>query len=135
MNGGLMKYMFLLYGDESRWADVTPEELQQVMQAYEVFSREVTEAGVFVGGEPLEVTSAATTVRVRDGEPVISDGPFAETREQLGGYYVLECRDLDEAVRWAAKIPAAREGSIGIRPVPDYTGMGGERPESEQGSA
>src|SRR5918999_5613588 len=132
MNGGLMKYMFLLYGDESRWAEVTPEELQEVMQAYEVFSREVTGAGAFVSGEPLEASSAATTVRVRDGEPVISDGPFAETREQLGGFYVLECRDLDEAVRWATKIPAVTEGSVEIRPVPDYGAMGEEQPEDER---
>jgi hypothetical protein len=130
-----MRYMFLLYGDESRWAEVTPEELQEVMQAYEAFSREVTEAGAFVSGEPLEASSASTTVRVRDGEPVISDGPFAETREQLGGFYVLECRDLDEAVRWATKIPAVTEGAIEIRPVPDYTAMGGEQPESERANA
>ena len=130
-----MKYMFLLYGDESRWAEVTPEELQEVMQAYEVFSREVTEAGVFVSGEPLEVTSAATTVRVRDGEPVLSDGPFAETREQLGGFYVLECRDLDDAVRWATKIPAVNEGSVEIRPVPDYTAMDEEQSEGERANA
>jgi hypothetical protein len=129
-----MKYMFLLYGDESRWINATPEELQQVMQAYEAFGREITEAGVLVAGEPLEVTSAATTVRVRDGEPVLSDGPFAETREQLGGFYVLECRDLDEAVRWAAKIPAAQEGAIEIRPVPDYSAFD-EQPEGERANA
>ena len=127
-----MKYMFLLYGDESRWIDVTPEELQQVMQAYEAFSREVTEAGVFVSGEPLEVTSAATTVRVRDGEPVISDGPFAETREQLGGFYLLECPDLDAALAWAAKVPDLGEGGcVEVRPVMDYEAAGYEQPSSE----
>jgi hypothetical protein len=130
-----MKYMFLLYGDESRWAEVTPEELQEVMQAYEAFSQEVTEAGALVSGEPLETTNAATTVRVRDGEPVVSDGPFAETREQLGGFYVLECRDLDEAVRWASKIPAVTEGAVEIRPVPDYSAMGDEQPEGERANA
>jgi hypothetical protein len=130
-----MKYTFLLYGDETRWFNATPEELQEVMAAYEAFSREVTEAGALVAGEPLDATSAATTVRVRDGEPVLSDGPFAETREQLGGFYVLECRDLDEAVRWATKIPAVTEGSVEIRPVPDYDAMGDEQPEDERANA
>jgi hypothetical protein len=130
-----MKYMFLLYGDETRWTDASPEEVQQVMEAYAAFGQEVTEAGAFVSGEPLEVTSAASTVRVRDGEPVISDGPFAETREQLGGYYVLECRDLDEAVRWATKIPAVTEGSVEIRPVPDYSAMDEQQPEGERANA
>jgi hypothetical protein len=115
-----MRYMFLLYGDESRWAEVTPEELQEVMQAYEAFSREVTEAGAFVSGEPLEASSASTTVRVRDGEPVLSDGPFAETREQLGGYYVVDVPDLDSALHWAAKIPDAANGCVEVRPVIEF---------------
>jgi hypothetical protein len=130
-----MKYMLLLYGDESKWFDATPEDLQRSMEEYEAFGREVTEAGAWVAGEGLEATNAATTLRLRDGETVLSDGPFAETREQLGGFYVLECADLDEAVRWAAKVPAARAGgSIEIRPVIDYEAYGAS-PDQQQASA
>jgi hypothetical protein len=121
-----MRYLLTIYADESRWTDATPEEGAAVMAAYEAFSREAAE--VIRGGEGLEPTSAATTVRVRDGEPLLTDGPFAETREQLGGYYVLECADLDEAVRWAAKIPDAAHGCVEVRPVMDYEAMGAEAP-------
>ena len=81
---------------------------------------------MILGGEGLELTSAATTVRVRDGERVLSDGPFAETKEQLGGYYLLECDSLDEAIDWAAKIPGAATGSVEVRPVMNYDAVGGE---------
>jgi hypothetical protein len=80
-------------------------------------------AGVLVDGGPLQPPSSATTVRVRDGEPLVTDGPFAELKEQIGGYYVLDCADLDEALRWAARIPAARFGAIEVRPLmvmPDH---------------
>ena len=115
-----MKYTLLLYGDESGWNDVTPEQSGQIMAAYEAFGRAATEAGVMLGGEGLQPTSTATTVRVRDGETVTSDGPFAETREQLGGYYLVDCRDLDDAISWAARIPGAQQGSVEVRPVMDY---------------
>jgi hypothetical protein len=81
---------------------------------------------VILGGEGLEPTSSATTVRVRDGERVLSDGPFAETKEQLGGFYLLECASLDEAIDWAAKIPGASTGSVEVRPVMNYEGAGSE---------
>jgi len=115
-----MKYLLTIYGDESGFADATPEDIQQVMAAYEAFGRAATEAGVMLGGEGLQPSSTATTVRVRDDATVTSDGPFAETREQLGGYYLLDCRDLDEAIGWAARIPGARTGTIEVRPVMDY---------------
>ena len=115
-----MKFLLLLYGDESRWADASPEDVQQVMNAYDAFTREVTEAGAMVAGEGLQPTSTATTARMKGGEVVLSDGPFAETREQLGGFYLLECADLDEAVRWASKVPGVYEGSVEVRPVVDY---------------
>jgi hypothetical protein len=116
-----MRYVLTIYGDES--ADFTPEQGAQMMAAYNAFTEEVKAAGAFVGGEGLQPTATATTVRVRDGEPLLTDGPFAETREQLGGYYLLECADLDEAVRWAAKIPGAASGCVEVRPVIDYEAM------------
>jgi len=119
-----MKYLLTIYMDESTYGDTTPEQARQVMAAYEAFGREVTEAGVMLGGEGLQASDTATTVRVRDGETVTSDGPFADTREQLGGYYLLDCRDLDEAIGWAAKIPGAQSGTVEVRPVMDYEAAG-----------
>jgi hypothetical protein len=121
-----MKYLLTIYTDESRYATMTPEDSARLMAEYGAFGQEAQEAGVLLGGEGLQPTATATTVRVRDGEPLFTDGPFAETREQLGGYYLLECGDLDEAARWAAKIPDARDGSVEVRPVMDYEAMGNE---------
>jgi hypothetical protein len=126
-----MRYLLTIYGDESGFGDVTPEEGAQVMAAYEAFGRETTEAGAFISGEGLQPTAMATTVRVRDGERMLTDGPFAETREQLGGYYLLECANLDEAIGWAAKIPGAATGSVEVRPVMDYEAMGAEAPDHD----
>ncbi len=117
-----MKYLLTIYNDERRWTDVSPEEVGQIMAAYEAFGRAAAEAGVLVGGEGLQPTSMATTVRVRDSETLTTDGPFAETREQLGGYYLLDCADLDDAIGWAARIPDASSGSVEVRPVMDYEG-------------
>jgi hypothetical protein len=121
-----MKYLCTIYGDESAWEDITPEQASEVMKAYFAFSEDARKAGVMVAGEGLERTSAATTVRVRDGERVLSDGPFAETKEQLGGFYLLECANLDEAIDWAARIPGAASGSVEVRPVMNYEGAGSE---------
>ncbi len=121
-----MKYLCTIYGDESQWGEVTPEQSAEVMAAYGAFGEAAEKAGVMLGGEGLEPTSAATTVRVRDGERLLSDGPFAETKEQLGGYYLLECGSLDEAIEWAAKIPGAASGSVEVRPVMNYEAAGGE---------
>jgi hypothetical protein len=117
-----MKYLCTIYGDESQWGDVTPEEMSEMLKAYGTFSEDAEKAGVLVAGEGLERTSAATTVRVRDGERVLSDGPFAETKEQLGGFYLLDCANLDEAIDWAARIPGAASGSVEVRPVMNYEG-------------
>ena len=117
-----MQYLLTIYVDEAAFTDATPEEGMQMMAAYDALTAELKEAGVFLGGEGLQPTSTATTVRVRDGEPLLTDGPFAETREQLAGFYLLDCGDLDDAVRWAAKIPSAARGSIEVRPVIDYEG-------------
>jgi hypothetical protein len=121
-----VKYLCTIYGDETQWGSATPDQISAVMQAYEAFGREVSEAGAFIAGEGLEPTSAATTVRVRDGERLLSDGPFAETKEQLGGFYLLECASLDEAIEWASKIPGASSGSVEVRPVMNYEGTGHE---------
>ena len=115
-----MKYMLNIYGDMSEYADAKPEQLAEEMAKYEAYDREVNAAGVFVAGEGLQPPEAATMVKVRDGERLVTDGPFAETKEQIGGFYVLDCKDLDEAIEWAAKIPGAQAGTIEIRPVIDY---------------
>ena len=130
-----MKFLLLLYGDETKWAEASPEEVQRIMDAYEVFSREVVDAGAFVAGEGLDLTSAAKTLRVRDGQELLTDGPFAETREQLGGFYVLECKDIDEALAWAAKIPDVAEGCVEVRPVMDYEAAGYEGAQSDRAEA
>jgi hypothetical protein len=127
-----MKYLLTIYSDESGWNDVTPEQSAGIMAAYEAFGRSATEAGVMLGGEGLQPTSTATTVRVREGETVTTDGPFAETREQLGGYYLLDCRDLDDAINWAARVPGAQQGSIEVRPVMEYDAVGVERNEQAE---
>jgi hypothetical protein len=119
-----MKYLLTIYADESRYATMTPEDSAALMQAYGAFGTEAEAAGVLLGGEGLQPTATATTVRVRDGETLLTDGPFAETREQLGGYYLLDCADLDEANRWAAKIPDANGGAVEVRPVMDYEATG-----------
>jgi hypothetical protein len=121
-----MKYLCTIYRDESDLGDMTPELVVEVMAAYGAFTEEAGNAGVMLGGEGLEPASSATTVRVRDGERVLSDGPFAETKEQLGGFYLLECGNLDEAIEWAAKIPGAASGSVEVRPVMNYEGAGSE---------
>ena len=112
-----MQYLLMIYTNEQQEARRTAEENDAVMGEYYTFTNEVRAAGVMVAGEALHPTTAATTVRVRHGQITSTDGPFAETKEQLGGYYLLDCENLDEAIKWAAKIPGAREGSIEIRPV------------------
>jgi hypothetical protein len=126
-----MRYLLTIYDDESTWNDVTPEQSAQVMAAYGAFGEAAQSAGVLLGGEGLQPTSTATTVRVRDGEALTTDGPFAETREQLGGYYLLDCKDLDDAISWAAKIPGAQSGSVEVRPVMDYEAMGREEAHTQ----
>ena len=115
-----MKYLLMIHGDESRWPSLAPEESKAILDAYTAFGEEAEKAGVLLGGEGLQPTSTATVVRVRDGEKTVTDGPFAETKEQLGGYYLVDCKDLDEAIEWAAKIPGAETGSIEVRPIMDY---------------
>ena len=116
-----MKYMLLIYADGSEIPEFTPEERHAAVQAWYAFATEVKAAGVLVSNDGLSPITDATTVRVRNGKRLIADGPFAETHEQLGGYYMLDCQDLDEAIAWAAKMPGAKYGSVEIRPVMNYT--------------
>ena len=116
-----MRYILLLYGDEQAWAAMSPEEQGSQLQAYDEYTRWLKDKGWFEGGEPLHATSSATTVRVRDDETLTTDGPFAETKEYLGGLYLVECDNLDEAIEFASKIPAARTGgAIEVRPVIEH---------------
>jgi hypothetical protein len=112
-----MKYALTIYNEEAGWDELSEEEQGAISQAYGEVTQEMNEKGVFVAGEGLYPTATATTVRVRDGENSVTDGPFAETKEQLGGFYVLDVKNLDEAIEWAAKIPGAQRGSVEIRPV------------------
>ena len=120
-----MKFIALIYADESYYVDATPADTAATFQAHGEFSAAAREAGVFDGGDGLQGSATATTVRVRDGERLLTDGPFAETKEQLGGFYALECKDLDEALAWAARIPEAQFGAVEVRPVIDYTALEG----------
>jgi hypothetical protein len=129
-----MKYLFALIGDESRYADMTPEQQAQNMQAWDAYTRDAIDAGVHLGGEGLQPSSTATTVQIRaDGEPIVSDGPFAETKEQLGGYYLLDCKDLDEALAWAKRIPAPGL-TVEVRPVMDYEAVRSQEHRNEAGA-
>ena len=119
-----MKYMLLMYADESNVPKMTPEEFQAEAQAWQAFAKEAQEAGVLLYGTGLAPVANATTVRVRDGKTLTTDGPFAETHEQLGGCQYIECKDLDEAIAWAAKIPTAKYGAIEVRPQWQPTGKG-----------
>ena len=117
-----MRYLLLIYEPEYDAASVSEEEWTRAFNEYNAFTEEVRSRGLMLGGEALQPTSTATTVRVRDGKTVTTDGPFAETREVLGGYYLLDCRDLDEAIEMAAKIPGARAGPIEVRPIMEIPG-------------
>ena len=98
-------------------------DIAAVMEAHNAFGEAAGKAGVLLGGEALQLSNTATVVQVRDGERMLTDGPFAETKEQLGGYYVLQCKDLDEALTWAAQIPEAKSGKVEVRPIMEFEGM------------
>jgi hypothetical protein len=118
-----MQYILLIYGDEALSKKASPEARGEMFGEYKAFTTELKGAGKMLGGEALESVSTATTVRVKDGKTLRTDGPFAETREQLGGYYVIDAKDLDEAVMIAAKVPGAKVGCIEVRPIMQLTGM------------
>ena len=112
-----MQYMCLIYDDEKVWQGMSEEERGKVFGEYGAFTEAIKSSGNYVAGDALQPISTATTVRVREGETLVTDGPFAETKEQLGGYYLVEAKDVDEALKIAERIPSARYGSIEVRPV------------------
>jgi len=112
-----MKYVLLIYDEERTWGKLSPADQQAMMAEYRKFSEELKASGQYVSGSQLHPVSAASSVRVREGKRLVTDGPFAETREQLGGYYLVNCANLDEALALAARIPSARFGTIEVRPL------------------
>ena len=115
-----MKYMLLIYTDENAWTD---EERQHCYVESTELTHELNARGQYLAANPLQSVATATSVRVRDGKPLVTDGPFAETREQLGGYFLVEAKDLNEAIAIAARIPGARKGTVEVRPVLEIPGL------------
>src|ERR1700751_5791410 len=116
-----MRYMMLVYTQENN--NATQEEMAQVYNGHLAVQQETARRGIFRAAEPLQTTASATTVRMQDGKVLVTDGPFAETKEQLAGYYILDCADLDEALEWAAKIPTGCGGATGcveVRPIHEF---------------
>ena len=112
-----MKYLLLMYADESIGSNLSQEEMQAAAKTWAALLKEISASGALVSTSGVAPGSSATTVRVRNDKTLITDGPFAETHEQLGGYFLVDCKDLDEAIRWAEKIPTAKYGSIEVRPL------------------
>ena len=112
-----MRYVLLIYASEAAYSRMTQEERIMLMQAHSAFANETQQRGLLTSGEALQPTRTAATIRVRNGKTLITDGPFAETKEQLAGFYILNCKDLDEAIETAAMVPDALSGSVEIRPV------------------
>ncbi|MBA7466100.1 hypothetical protein ES707_01275 [subsurface metagenome] len=115
-----MQYLLLIYRSEAELAKMDPDARQKMSAEYGAYTQSIVQSGHFKAGDGLQPSTTATTVRVRDGKMLTTDGPFAETREQLGGYYLVEAKDLDTALGLAARIPGARDGSIEVRPVMIY---------------
>ncbi len=133
-----MKYAILIYDENT--ANPSPEPpdpamMGQIMSEYNAFDQEITAAGAKLGGEALQPNPTATSVRVRDGKTVTTDGPFAETKEGLGGFYLIEAKDLDEALAWAAKCPGSWYGTVEVRPIMDFTEYQNAQQEQAAASA
>jgi hypothetical protein len=120
-----MKYLLSFVVEEGANDDATPEEMREAMEAWNAFDTEAAEKGALIACEPLEKTSEATTIHLRDGERMVTDGPFAESKEHLGGFALLECASREEAIEWANKVPMT-SGSIEVRPVMDLSQFGYE---------
>ena len=119
-----MQYLLLIYGNEADRVNATKADMETMFAQYRDFTQSIVQSGHMKAGDALQPTTTATTVRVRDGRTVTTDGPFAETKEALGGFYMIECANLDEAIEAAARIPGARYGSIEVRPIWDLPSMG-----------
>jgi len=115
-----MQYLLMIYRNEAELGQMNPAERKKMTAEYGVFTQSIIQSGHFKAGDGLQPTTTATTVRVRDGKMLTTDGPFAETREQLGGYYLIDAKDLDTALGIAARIPGAKTGSIEVRPIMIY---------------
>jgi hypothetical protein len=127
-----MKYLCLIYDEEKKMGGMSKAEGDAFMGEYFAFTEGIRKSGHYVAGEALQPVQTATTVRVRNGKVSTTDGPFAETKEQLGGFYMIEARDLNDAIQVASKIPSARLGSIEVRPVVDFTQHNQEREKQQQ---
>jgi hypothetical protein len=131
-----MKYMLLLIGDESQYEDRSDEEAAASMKLWDEYTQALVEAGAFVSGEGLQPSTTATQLRLDGGERILTDGPFADTKEQVGGFYVIDCKDLDEAIDWASRLPSALSGwATEIRPVIDYQARGGLDPQRQEAAS
>ena len=115
-----MKYLCLIYDDETIWNSMPKEKADAIMGEYASFTEDIRKNGTYIAGEALQPTHTATTVRVRKGKVSTTDGPFAETKEQLGGFYIINAKDLNEAVQVASRIPSVREGCVEVRPVMEF---------------
>ena len=116
-----MKYLCLIYSQEAQFATISKAEMEALMAEYFAFTESIKKSGHYIAGEALQPVHTATTVRMRNGKLSTTDGPFAETKEQLGGFYMIEARDLNDAIQVASRIPSARAGSVEVRPVEDFT--------------
>jgi hypothetical protein len=112
-----MQYLLLIYSDENSWGDLPEAEQGKLLEEFGAFTKSIAQSGHYRGGNELDRISTAKTIHVRNGKSIVSDGPFAETKEQLGGYYLVEAKDVNEALQIGARIPSARFGSIEVRPV------------------
>jgi hypothetical protein len=112
-----MQYLLTLYAEEAGWDKMTPAQQQQGMAAYAAYTEALKKAGAYVGGNRLKPVSTANTIRITDGKSQVLNGPYVDTKEQLGGYYLIEAADLDSALAWAARCPGAHHGAIEVRPV------------------
>ena len=125
-----MKYLCLIYENEKNWETMPQSDAEAIMNEYFAFTEDIRKSGKYVAGEALQPTPTATTVRVRNGKISTTDGPFVETKEQLGGFYLIDATDLNDAIQVAARIPSARLGSIEVRPVVDFSTEAAKREEA-----
>jgi hypothetical protein len=126
-----MRYLCLIYEDQTLYERMPKDEMDKVFGEYFTYTEDIKKSGHHLGGEALQPTTTATTVRVRNGKISTTDGPFAETKEQLGGFYMIEAKDLNEAIQLAARIPGARYGSVEVRPIMEF----GDAPSEEAAAA
>jgi hypothetical protein len=115
-----MRYLCLIYENEKNWSTMPKDQTDAVMAEYGAYTQGIKDSGHYIGGNALQPTPAATTLRVRNGKVSATDGPFAETKEQLGGYYLIDAKDLNDAIQVASKIPSAKYGSIEVRPIMEF---------------